>query len=73
MISSWKTTVAGLIAGLPGLIDALIQAYNAGFFTGKTGVELVASVGFIIFGFVSKDHDVTGGNKPNTAETKPKQ
>jgi len=50
-----KTTVAGIVAGLPLLIDALIQAYNAGAFTGKSGSQLVLSIALIIIGYVLKD------------------
>lgn len=71
MLTSWKTTLAGLIAGLPVAIDALVTAYNAGTFTGKTGVQLAAAIGIVLFGLFAKDHDVTGGTKPNTAVTTP--
>ena len=50
-----KTTVAGIVAGLPLLIDALIQAYNAGAFTGKSGSQLVLSIALIIIGYILKD------------------
>lgn len=38
-MKNYKTTLAGLIAGLPLLVDALIQAYNAGAFTDKSGIN----------------------------------
>ena len=50
-----KTTLAGIVAGLPLLIDALVQSYNIGAFTGKTGVELVLSIALIIIGYILKD------------------
>ena len=50
-----KTTVAGIVAGLPLLIDALIQAYNAGAFTGKSGSQLVLSIALIVIGWFLKD------------------
>ena len=50
-----KTTVAGIVAGLPLLIDALIQAYNSGAFTGKSGSQLFLSIALIIIGYVLKD------------------
>ena len=50
-----KTTLAGIVAGLPLLIDALIQAYNAGAFTGKSGIQLVLSIVLIIIGYILKD------------------
>jgi hypothetical protein len=54
-MKNFKTTVAGIVAGLPLLIDALIQAYNAGAFTGKSGSQLVLSIALIIIGYVLKD------------------
>ena len=69
MTKSWKTSLAGLLAGLPVAIDALIQAYNAGAFTGKTGTQLLISIGIILIGLLSKDHNVTGTTP--TPPTKP--
>lgn len=63
-MKSWKTTLAGLIAGLPIAADALIQAYNSGTFTGKTGSQLALAIGLVIMGLFAKDHNVTGGTKP---------
>jgi hypothetical protein len=50
-----KTTLTGIVAGLPLLIDALIQAYNAGAFTGKSGSQLFLSIALIIIGYILKD------------------
>jgi len=55
-----KTSLAGLIAGLPFIIDALMQAYTAGSFTNKSGLQLVAAIGVVLLGLYSKDHDVKG-------------
>ena len=55
-----KTSIAGLIAGLPFIIDALMQAYSTGTFTGKSGMQLVAAIGVVLLGLYSKDHDVKG-------------
>ena len=55
-----KTSLAGLIAGLPFIIDALMQAYTAGAFTNKSGLQLVAAIGVVLLGLYSKDHDVKG-------------
>lgn len=63
-MKSWKTTLAGLVAGLPAAIDALIQAYNSGAFTGKTGTELAFGIGVVLMGLYAKDHNVTGGTNP---------
>jgi len=54
-MKNFKTTLAGIVAGLPLLIDALIQAYNAGAFTGKSGSQLFLSIALIIIGYVLKD------------------
>ena len=50
-----KTTLAGIVAGLPLLIDALVQAYNAGAFTGKSGSQLILSIALIVIGWFLKD------------------
>lgn len=50
-----KTTLAGIVAGLPLLIDALVQAYNAGAFTGKSGIQLFLSIALIVIGWFLKD------------------
>lgn len=52
---NWKTTLAGLVAGLPVAIDAILQAYTAGYFTDKSGWQLAASIAFIVLGAVLKD------------------
>lgn len=59
-MKNFKTSIAGLLAGLPFIIDALIQAYTAGTFTDKSGLQLVAAVGVVLLGLYSKDHDVKG-------------
>ena len=59
-MKNWRTTVAGLLAGLPFVIDALINAYNAGLFTEKTGLQLFGAIAIIIWGVVSKDAKVSG-------------
>ena len=50
-----KTTLAGLITGLPLLIDALIQSYNAGAFTDKSGSQLVLAIGLVTIGWLASD------------------
>ena len=59
-MKNFKTSVAGIIAGLPFIIDALMQAYSTGAFTGKSGLQLVAAIGVVLLGLYSKDHDVKG-------------
>lgn len=50
-----KTTLAGLLTGLPLLIDALIQAYNAGAFTDKSGSQLLLAIGLVLIGYLASD------------------
>ena len=50
-----KTTLAGLLTGLPLLIDALIQAYNNGTFTDKSGSQLLLAIGLVLMGYLASD------------------
>ena len=59
-MKNFKTSLAGIIAGVPFIIDALMQAYSAGAFTNKSGLQLVAAIGVVLLGLYSKDHDVKG-------------
>jgi len=59
-MKNFKTSIAGLLAGVPFIVDALVEAYNAGAFTGKSGLQLVAAIGVVLLGLYSKDHDVKG-------------
>jgi hypothetical protein len=54
-MKNWKTTLAGLVAGLPVMIDALITAYNSGAFTEKSGLQLALSIGIVLLGVLSAD------------------
>ena len=65
---NWKVRLAGLTAGLPMAIDAIITAYGQGTFSNKSGSQLIAAVGVVLLGFYSKSHDVTGGTVPATQE-----
>lgn len=62
-MKSWKTTLGGLVAGIPIGADAISQAYAAGTFNGKTGSQLALAIGMVILGLFAKDHNVTGGTK----------
>lgn len=62
-MKNWKTTFAGFVTGIPFGIDAIVQANNAGAFTGKTGCQLVAALGMVLLGLFAKDHNVTGTGK----------
>jgi len=59
-----KTTIAGLIAGIPMMIDALIQAYNLGTFTDKSGIQLALSIGLVLLAYFASDKT----NKDNSVK-----
>jgi len=63
-MKNWRTTVAGLIVGLPVAMQAILEAYTAGYFTDKTGLQLFAALGLIVLARLSKDHNVTGSSNP---------
>ena len=54
-MKDWKSTLTGLIIGVPALIDALITAYTAGQFEGKNTIQLCASIGIILLGWIVAD------------------
>lgn len=62
-MKNWRTTIAGIALSLYPIIDSLIQAYQAGYFTDKTGSQLWLGIGFIIFGVLAKDHNVSGSKE----------
>jgi len=64
MMKNWRTTLAGSVLASPFLIQALLDAYTAGYFTDKTGLQLFASIGFIVLSVLVKDHNVSGNGKP---------
>ena len=71
-MKNWKTTLAGLVAGLPFAIDAIVQAYTAGYFTDKTGWPLFGAIAVIVVTSLVKDHDTTGGQRIIGGSTPPK-
>jgi len=62
-MKNWRTTLAGIALSAYPIVDSVMQAYAAGYFTDKTGMQLWLGVGFIVFGVLAKDHNVSG--KPN--------
>ena len=54
-MSNAKTTLAGLLAGLPIAIQAILDAYNAGQFSGKNAGQVAIGVGVILLGLFAKD------------------
>lgn len=67
-MKNYKTTLAGLVGALPFAIDALVQAYTAGFFTDKTGWQLFGALAVILITSLTKDHNVTGGTVATAEE-----
>jgi hypothetical protein len=59
-MKSWKTTLAGVITGGGFIIDAVMDAAQAGTFNGKHGKELALGIVLVIWGAIQKDHNVTG-------------
>jgi len=68
-----KTTLAGLVPGLLLAADALIQAYAAGQFEGKTGKQLLIAAGLFLIGWYATDkkkpsggaQGILGTDRPN--------
>ena len=54
-MKNFKTTIAGLLVGLPTLIDALLTAYNTGAFDGKNTIQLISGIGVILLGWLAAD------------------
>jgi len=70
-MKDWRTTLAGLLTGLPFAIDSLLQAYTAGYFTDKTGWTLFGSLAWILVTALVKDskksdvNSILGTDRPN--------
>ena len=72
-MKNFKTTLAGLVTGLPFLIDSLVTAFSSGSFEGKNTIQLVASVGVILLGWLASDkgkpnndvQGILGTDRPN--------
>jgi len=54
-MKDFKTTLAGFIPGALLAIDALIEAYTAGYFEGKTGKQLLISIALFLIGWLAQD------------------
>lgn len=70
-MKNWKTTFAGLVTGLPFAINALMDAYAAGYFTDKSGWTLFGALAWILVTALVKDHDATGGQRIIGGSTPP--
>ncbi len=52
-MKNWKTSLGGLAAGIPVLIQGILT---------KDILKICTGIGMIIVGFVAKDHDKSGVN-----------
>ena len=68
MLKNFKTTIAGIVAGLPIAVHAIFQAITDGTLTGQSGSQLLMGLGIVLLGAYAKDHNVTGGTQPQTIE-----
>ena len=59
-MKNWRTTLAGIVFAAYPIIDALIKAYESGYFTEKTGGQLWGGIALIVIGVLAKDKNVTG-------------
>ena len=55
-MKNWKTTVSGIIAGLPQLITAVTPMLP------QKWANIFSGVGMVLFALSAKDHNVTGGD-----------
>lgn len=59
MLTNWKTTLLGILAGAAQIVPAF------GHF-GKASIpQVITGVSTFLLGLFAKDHDVTGGVRPN--------
>jgi hypothetical protein len=54
-MKDFKTTISGFVPAFILSIDALIDAYLLGYFDGKTGKQLLISIGLFLIGYFAKD------------------
>lgn len=66
-MKDWKTTLGGLVLGIPFLTDSLITAYIDGEFEQKNTLQIALSITAILIGLILKDpkrsakKDIVGG------------
>ncbi len=69
-MKNWKTTLGGLVAGLPLLVNALIEAYNDGYFNEKKSWQLAFAIAIIVIGWILKD-PIKNNAKSSIVGTRP--
>lgn len=70
-MKNWRTTLAGIVFAAYPIIDALMKAYESGYFTDKTGGQLWGGIGIIVFGILAKDYNVSGTKKASDGAVLP--
>jgi hypothetical protein len=70
-MKNWKTTLAGIVFAAYPIIDALMKAYESGYFTELTGGQLWAGIGFIVIGVLAKDYNVSGTKQASNGAVLP--
>ena len=68
-MKDYKTTLAGLVLGLPIAEDALSTAYQQGAFTGKSVSQTLIAVGIILLTLWAKDRTKPIENPAPPTET----
>lgn len=63
-MKNWITTIIGFAAGIYPLLTAIQEAFEAGYFTGKTGSSFWLGLGIIVLGFYAKDKKNSGTDDP---------
>lgn len=58
-LKNFKTTLVGFLMGIYPLITSIQEAYQAGYFTDKTGAQFWVGLGLIVLGYYSKDKSDT--------------
>ena len=64
-MKNWITTIIGFAGGIYPLLTAIQEAFEAGYFTGKTGTNFWLGLGIIVLGFYAKDKNKSGTNDPD--------
>lgn len=63
-MKNWITTIIGFATGLYPLLTSIQEAFEAGYFTGKTGTNFWLGLGLIVIGYYAKDKGNSGTNDP---------
>ena len=61
MVKNWKTTLAGLVVGIPLILHGS-GVDHVGHVGSTDWLGIVSGIGALFMGAYSKDHNVTGGS-----------